>query len=75
MMKLLAIGDKFISKQIMAEGLEELKQYGIEVSTREWEHENLEMLQKDNLLVEQNGPDVIELPENLLKALKNMTYW
>lgn len=70
MMKLLAIGDKFISKQIMAEGLEELKQYGIEVSTREWEHENLEMLQKDNLLVEQNGPDAIELPEKLVEGIE-----
>lgn len=54
-MKLLAIGDKFISKQVMAEGLDGLDEYGIEVSAREWEHENLEMLQKDNLLVEQKG--------------------
>lgn len=68
-MKLLAIGDKFISKQVMAEGLEALNEYGIQVSTREWEHENLEMLQKDNLLVEQNGPEAVELPEKLIEGI------
>lgn len=69
-MKLLAIGDKFISKQIMEEGLEGLNEYGIQVSTREWEHENLEMLQKDNLLVEQNGPEAVELPESLTEGIE-----
>jgi D-3-phosphoglycerate dehydrogenase / 2-oxoglutarate reductase len=69
-MKLLAIGDKFIPKQVMAEGLEELKEYGIDVSAREWEHENLEMLQMDNLLVEQNGPDAVELPEKLMEGIE-----
>jgi D-3-phosphoglycerate dehydrogenase / 2-oxoglutarate reductase len=68
-MKLLAIGDKFISKRVMAEGLVGLQEYGIEVSTREWEHENLEMLQKDNLIVEQNGPESIELPEKLIEGI------
>lgn len=69
-MKLLAIGDKFISKQIMEEGLEGLNEYGIQVLTREWEHENLEMLQKDNLLVEQNGPEAVELPESLTEGIE-----
>lgn len=69
-MKLLAIGDKFISKQVMAEGLEGLGEYGIQVSAREWEHENLEMLQKDNLLVEQNGPEAVELPEKLTEGIE-----
>lgn len=69
-MKLLAIGDKFISKQVMGQGLEGLKEYGIEVSTREWMHENLEMLQKDNLLVEQKGPEAVELPEKLIEGIE-----
>ncbi|MDF2883304.1 MAG: oxidoreductase [Clostridiaceae bacterium] len=69
-MKLLAIGDKFISKQVMDQGLEGLKEYGIEVSTREWMHENLEMLQKDNLLVEQKGPEAVELPEKLIEGIE-----
>jgi len=70
-MKLLAIGDKFIPKQVMAEGLEGLQEYGIDVSTREWSHDNLEMLQKDNLFVEQNGPDVITLPEKLIENIED----
>lgn len=69
-MKLLAVGDKFISKQIMAQGLEGLQEYGIEVSTREWEHGNLEMLQKDNLLIEQNGPEAVDLPYKLVEGIE-----
>lgn len=68
-MKLLAIGDTFIPKNIMAEGLNELEKYEIHVEAREWEHENLEMLQKDNLIVEQQGPEVIDLPENLINDI------
>lgn len=64
-MKLLAIGDTFIPKDVMNEGLSGLDKYGIDVTVREWKHENLEMLQKDNLLVEQNGPDAVELPGEL----------
>lgn len=69
-MKLLAVGDKFISKQIMLTGLEGLKECGIEVSAREWEHKTLELLQKDNLLVEQNGPEAVELPEKLIEGIE-----
>lgn len=65
-MKLLAIGDKFIPKESMNEGLKELDKYGIDVTIREWEHENLEMLQKDNLLIEQHGPDAVELTQELV---------
>lgn len=65
-MRLLAIGDNFIGKEVMEEGLKELKGYGIEITVREWEHKNLEMLQKDNLLIEQNGPEAVELSEELI---------
>jgi D-3-phosphoglycerate dehydrogenase len=68
-MKLLAIGDTFIPKNVMANGLKELEEYNIGIEVREWEHDNLEMLQKDNLMVEQQGPEVIDLPENLIKDI------
>lgn len=70
-MKLLAIGDKFISKEVMKEGLEELKNNRIEITVREWGHKNLEMLQKDNLLVEQNGPEAVELSEELVNDIED----
>ncbi|AKN32528.1 oxidoreductase [Clostridium carboxidivorans P7] len=68
-MKLLAIGDKFIPKESMSEGLKGLEKYGIDVTVREWKHENLEMLQKDNLLVEQNGPDAVEFSQELIEDI------
>lgn len=70
-MKLLAIGDTFIPKEVMNEGLKGLENYGVEVVVREWEHENLEMLQKDNILIEQHGPDAVELPNELIKDIEN----
>lgn len=70
-MKLLAIGDTFIPKEVMNEGLKGLENYGVEVVVREWEHENLEMLQKDNILIEQHGPDAVELPNELIRDIEN----
>lgn len=68
-MKLLAIGDTFIPKDVMLNGLKGLEKYNIDVTVREWEHENLEMLQKDNLMVEQNGPEVIDLPQDIISDI------
>lgn len=68
-MKLLAVGDTFIPRNVMAEGLKGLEKYNVQVESREWEHENLEMLQKDNLIVEQQGPEVIDLPEKLINDI------
>lgn len=68
-MKLLAIGDTFIPKEAMNTGLKELENYGIEVVVREWKHKNLEMLQKDNILIEKQGPEAVELPQELIKDI------
>lgn len=65
-MKLLAIGDTFIPADVMQKGLESLKKHGIDITVREWKHDNLESLQKDNLLVEQQGPAAVELPGELI---------
>ncbi|MCD8801767.1 2-hydroxyacid dehydrogenase [Mammaliicoccus sciuri] len=65
-MKCLAISDLFIDKDMMDVGLQELKNNGIDVTIREWKHDDLEQLQLDNIKLEKNGPDVVELPEELL---------
>ena len=64
-MKILAIGDTFIPEEMMKKGLQEVAEAGHSVTVRQWKHENLEALQKDNLLVEQSGPDAVRLPEEL----------
>lgn len=69
-MKLLAIGDRFIPGEVMEKGLRELAEKGIKVNVREWKHDSLEGLQKDNLLVEQKGPGAVELPAELLKNIE-----
>ena len=64
-MKCLAIADLFITKEMMEQGLKTLIDNGIELAIREWRHENLEALQKDNLAIEQQGSEAVCLPENL----------
>ncbi|MCP1354917.1 2-hydroxyacid dehydrogenase [Aneurinibacillus migulanus] len=68
-MKCLAIADLFIPAEMMEEGLKKLKDSGVEVTVREWKHENLEHLQKDNLAVEQGGSEALDLPESLLENI------
>ena len=64
-MNVLAIGDRFIPAEVMAAGLEKLKAKGARVTVREWQHPSLTELQRDNLLIEQGGPDAVKLPEEL----------
>lgn len=68
-MKVLAIGDKFIPAEFMDAGLEKLREKGIQVDVREWKHDTLTELQHDNLLVEQNGPQAVDLPEELTQGI------
>jgi D-3-phosphoglycerate dehydrogenase len=64
-MNVLAIGDRFIPAEVMTAGLEKLKARGAQVTVREWQHPSLEALQRDNLIIEQGGPDAIKLPAEL----------
>lgn len=64
-MNVLAIGDRFIPADVMAAGLEQLKATGAQVTVREWPHPSLKELQRDNLLIEQGGPDAVKLPDEL----------
>lgn len=69
-MKCLAIADLFINKSMMEKGLFTLKQKGIEIDIREWKHDNLEELQKDNINLEKNGSEAVKLPEYLLDNIE-----
>ncbi|AXN41387.1 2-hydroxyacid dehydrogenase [Peribacillus butanolivorans] len=69
-MKCLAIADLFITKDMMVQGLKKLVEAGIDVTVREWIHENLEQLQKDNLTIEYGGSEVVELPDSLLEDIE-----
>lgn len=64
-MKVLAIGDRYIPGDVMGAGLEHLKAKGAQVTVREWLHPSLKELQRDNLLIEQGGPDAVPLPDEL----------
>jgi D-3-phosphoglycerate dehydrogenase / 2-oxoglutarate reductase len=64
-MNVLAIGDRFIPADVMTAGLQRLKTHGASVTVREWHHPTLKELQRDNLLIEQGGPDAVCLPEEL----------
>ena len=69
-MKVLAIGDRFIPAEFMDAGLEKLREKGLQVDIREWKHATLTDLQHDNLLVEQNGPEAIDLPKELTEGIE-----
>jgi len=68
-MKCLAIADLFIPKDMLEQGLKKLVDAGMDVSVREWKHENLEQLQRDNLRIENEGSEVVELPDSLLEDI------
>ena len=68
-MKVLAIGDMFIPAEFMDTGLEKLREKGYRVDVREWKHATLTDLQHDNLLVEQKGPEAVDLPDELAEGI------
>ncbi|KOO48608.1 2-hydroxyacid dehydrogenase [Priestia koreensis] len=70
-MKCLAIADLFITKEMMKQGLVKLEKSGVDVTVREWKHESLELLQKDNLAIEQGGSEVVKLPDELLEQIES----
>jgi D-3-phosphoglycerate dehydrogenase len=51
----------------MRQGLERLSDLGVEVHVRQWEHETLVDLQRDNLAIEQGGPEAVPLPDALTR--------
>ena len=65
-MKLLAIGDWLLRAEYMAAGFKGLEDAGVEVVVRQWPHETVAELQKDNLAVEQGGPEAVRLGDELI---------
>jgi D-3-phosphoglycerate dehydrogenase len=64
-MKLLAISDTYIPREIMQQGFASLSDLGVSVEVRSWEHPTLIDLQKANLAIEQGGPQAVELPADV----------
>ena len=65
-MRLLALSDTYIPWAYVQSGLEPLRELGVDVEVRRWEHPLLKQLQEANLAIEQGGPDAVSLPEELL---------
>jgi D-3-phosphoglycerate dehydrogenase len=68
-MKLLAISDAYIPPGPMKAGLSGLARRGVEVEVRHWAHPTVVELQRDNLAIEQGGPDAVPLPREVLEGL------
>lgn len=73
-MKCLAIADLFIDKKMMDDGLALLKEKGIEVEVKEWQHADLEALQKDNITLEKQGSESVDLPDYLMEGIEAYDY-
>lgn len=70
-MKILAFGDNLITPDMLNNGLLSLKKKGFEVTIRDWSHKTVEDLQKDNLLIEQNGANAVKIKDpKLLKDIE-----
>ncbi|OHB80903.1 MAG: oxidoreductase [Planctomycetes bacterium RBG_16_64_10] len=64
-MRLLAISDAYIPCADMQRGLAPLRELGVEVHVRRWEHKTLAALQQANIAIEQGGPGAVSLPAEL----------
>lgn len=70
-MKVLAFGDNLINVSMLKNGLTALEDAGMDVTIRDWSHKNTEALQKDNLIVEQQGANAVEVDNSLLDGIEN----
>jgi D-3-phosphoglycerate dehydrogenase len=67
--KLVAISDKYIPLDVMRDGLAGLKDVGVSVEVRKWEHDTLVELQQANLSIEQGGAEAVKLPPDVTADL------
>ena len=68
-MKLLAISDNYIPSAYMQQGFASLTEIGVDVEVRSWEQPTLVDLQQANLLIEQGGPEAVQLPASLTEHI------
>jgi len=64
-MKLLAISDTYIPPPFMRQGLASLRELGVEIDVRHWQHESIIELQQANLAIEKGGPDAVTLSRDI----------
>lgn len=67
----LAIGDLFVTEEVMREGLKPLESAGYQIETAMFDVGDYDALQASCLQVEKNGPDSIELDPSLLKRMRS----
>lgn len=65
-MKILCIADDFIPEDYIKNGFSGTPELAENVVIRTWHHDSIESLQSDNLLVEQDGPEAIPVPDKIL---------
>lgn len=66
-MKMVGIGDLYIPGRVIRDGFKHWEENGWHMEVGDWHHRDLEQLQHDNLVIEQNGPDGIDLPDHLIR--------
>jgi len=69
-MRLVALSDAYIPPGPMGAGLAGLASRGVEVEVRHWAHPSVVELQRDNLAIEQGGPDAVSLSPGILEGLE-----
>ena len=70
-MKLVGIGDLLIPAGYIEKGFESFADQNIQVETVSWDLKDYEELQHINLIVEQNGAEAYQPPEEILTAVKD----
>lgn len=73
-MKLVGIGDLLIPSEYIKRGFAGFRDKGISVETVTWELKDYEELQHINLLVEQSGAEVYQVPDYILKATEDADF-
>ena len=70
-MKIVGIGDFFIPAEYIDKGFASFRDAGFDVSTITWKLKDVEEFQHINLLVEQGGSEVYDVPQDILTAVKD----
>jgi D-3-phosphoglycerate dehydrogenase len=68
-MKVLALADLIVGSEMLAAGLATMPELVADLTIREWRHDSVEHMQAENLLVEQHGPEAIDVPEGIYADL------
>ncbi len=70
-MKITAIADVYLPREMLEDGLAGLSEAGHDVTFLEWGPDTGEEIQEINLDIEQNGPNGYDLPEDIAAEVKD----